>query len=428
MAIYRLSAQVIGRSSGRSATAAAAYRAGACIADERSGTAHDYSRRRGVVHTEVLAPANAPDWMKDRARLWNAVEAVEKRRDAQLSREVQLALPHELDAAQRLELVREFVRDAFVARGMIADLAVHAPHASGDGRNHHAHVMLTLRELTGDGFGKKERAWNETPVLEDWREQWGKAVNLALERAGIGERVDHRSYAERDAQGQALAEAPAPAVAVIVDLEAERARRQPEAAQGRELELPAAPEDRPVTAEDGMAAELAELAEQHRLEREGLEQAQRMAALDQERERQRREEQERRQLAERQARRAGREDRQREHRPGLLGRVWRAIAGWIDPQRERERQQAERREQEKARQERQEREQREREVLERRHAERAAQERAGLEQRQQENRERLEQRQAEQIRELPDEIAQRRQEERERGLDRELDRGDGWER
>jgi ATP-dependent exoDNAse (exonuclease V) alpha subunit len=395
VAIYRLSAQVIGRSSGRSATAAAAYRAGACIADERSGTAHDYSRRRGVVHTEVLAPPNAPDWMKDRERLWNAVEAVEKRRDAQLSREVQLALPHELDAAQRLELVRDFVREAFVSRGMIADLAVHAPHASGDERNHHAHVMLTLRELTGEGFGKKERAWNETPVLEGWREEWGKAVNLALERAGIAERVDHRSYAERDAQGQALAEAPAQAsqaVAVIVDMEAE----------------------------------------QHRLEREGLEQAQRMAALDQERERQRREEQERRQLAERQARRAGREDRQREHRPGLLGRIWRAIAGWIDPQRERERQEAQRREQEKARQDRQEREQREREGLERRQAERAAQDRAALEQRQQDSRERLEQRQAEQIKELPADIAQRKQEERERGLERDeergLDRGDRRER
>jgi len=162
MAIYRLSAQVISRSAGRSATAAAAYRAGVLIEDRRTGQAHDYERRSGVVHAEILAPENMPTWMMDREALWNAVEAVEKRKDAQLSREVQLALPHELDAAERLALVQDYVRQAFVAHGMVADIAIHAPHRQGDYRNWHAHVMLTMRAITVEGFGKKERAWNES--------------------------------------------------------------------------------------------------------------------------------------------------------------------------------------------------------------------------------------------------------------------------
>ena len=200
IAIYRLSAQVISRSAGRSATAAAAYRAGVLIEDRRTGQAHDYERRSGVVHAEILAPDNAPVWMTDRTALWNAVEIAEKRKDSQLSREVQLALPHELDASQRLSLVREYVRQAFVARGIIADLVIHAPHRQGDDRNFHAHVMLTMREITAEGFGQKARAWNETTLIEQWREEWGNAVNRALERAGQAQRVDHRSLDEQRAE------------------------------------------------------------------------------------------------------------------------------------------------------------------------------------------------------------------------------------
>lgn len=197
MAIYRFSAQVIGRSSGRSATAAAAYRAGAELRDERTGQEHDYTRRRGVIHSEIIAPDNAPEWMKDREQLWNAVEAAERRKDAQLSREVQLALPHQLTDEERLELVRGFVRDEFAARGMVADVSIHAADAKGDDRNHHAHVMLTMRSLTDTGFGNKAREWNDEKLLEHWRESWGHSVNQALERGGHPERVDHRSYADR---------------------------------------------------------------------------------------------------------------------------------------------------------------------------------------------------------------------------------------
>src|SRR5690349_10217359 len=119
MVAYRLSAQVIGRSTGRSATGAAAYRAACRIEDERTGRIRDYTRKGGVLHTEILAPENAPDWMRDRAKLWNAIERAEKRKDAQLCREILLKLPHELTREQQIELVREFVRDQCVAPGMI---------------------------------------------------------------------------------------------------------------------------------------------------------------------------------------------------------------------------------------------------------------------------------------------------------------------
>ena len=198
MADYRLSAQVISRSSGQSAVAAAAYRAGERLHDVRLGEAHDYRRKSGVLHSQIMAPANTPDWMKDRAQLWNAVEAAEKRKDAQLAREIQLSLPHELDHKARVELARRFVQEQFVDRGMIADLAIHTPGREGDDRNHHAHVMLTMRELTGEGFGMKAREWNGPDVLEGWREQWANHQNREFEKRGLDIRVDHRSY---EAQG-----------------------------------------------------------------------------------------------------------------------------------------------------------------------------------------------------------------------------------
>ena len=198
MATYRLEAKIIGRSQGRSATASAAYRAAERIDDARTGQSFDYTRKRGVLHSEILAPADTPAWMQDRVQLWNAVEKIEKRKDSQLARDLVLSLPHELTDAQRRDLVREFVSAEFVGQGMIADLSIHAPDRRGDDRNHHAHVMLTMRELAGDGFGKKVRAWNETEQLEQWREDWARAVNRHLERHGHAARIDHRSL---EAQG-----------------------------------------------------------------------------------------------------------------------------------------------------------------------------------------------------------------------------------
>jgi hypothetical protein len=198
MATYRLEAKIIGRSQGRSATGAAAYRAGAEIADARTGRDFDYTRKRGVLHTEILTPPGTPDWMSDRAQLWNAVERIEKRKDAQLAREILLSLPHELTTDQRRELVRDFARAEFVSAGMIADIAIHAPDRRGDERNHHAHILLTTRELAGDGFGPKAREWNDTARLEGWRVHWQEMVNRELERHGHDARVDHRSL---EAQG-----------------------------------------------------------------------------------------------------------------------------------------------------------------------------------------------------------------------------------
>tara|TARA_R100000935_G_C2839773_1_gene170289 strand:+ start:1047 stop:2342 length:1296 start_codon:yes stop_codon:yes gene_type:complete len=202
VAIYHLSAKVIGRSGGRSSVAAAAYRSGERLRDARQDREHDYTRKGGVVHTEILAPENAPDWMRERDQLWNAVEAIERRKDAQLAREIEVALPRELDRGARLELLRGFVQREFVDRGMIADMAVHEGKARDGQSQPHAHVMLTMRELTGDGFGKKDRSWNAPDLLVGWREAWAREANVALERAGRSERIDHRSLDAQRAEAE----------------------------------------------------------------------------------------------------------------------------------------------------------------------------------------------------------------------------------
>ena len=193
MAIYHFSAKMISRSTGRSAVAAAAYRTAERIEDHRQGLEHDYSNRSGVLHTEILAPDGTPEALRDRATLWNAVEQVERRKDAQLAREVTVALPHELTDAQRASLVRSFVQSAFVDRGMIADVALHAPGREGDERNHHAHIMLTTRSIGADGFEGKDRSWNSKELLEDWRESWADHANAYLREIEIGREIDHRS-------------------------------------------------------------------------------------------------------------------------------------------------------------------------------------------------------------------------------------------
>lgn len=198
MAIYHLTAKVISRSAGRSAVAAAAYRSGERLKDAREGKTHDYSRREDVEHSEIMAPETAPEWMRDREQLWNGVEAAERRSDAQLSREVEFALPRELSRAEQIETTRAFVQREFVDRGMVADIAIHAP-AGADGQEQpHAHVMLTMRSLTGAGFGPKTQEWNGKDTLENWRSAWADHANRALERAGHSARIDHRSY---EAQG-----------------------------------------------------------------------------------------------------------------------------------------------------------------------------------------------------------------------------------
>ena len=206
MAIYHLRATMISRSAGRSATGAAAYRSGELIHDHRTGLDFDYRARSGVEHVEILAPAHAPDWVHDRSELWNRVEAAETRKNSQLAREVRVALPAELSHEQRVALVRDFCQRSFVDRGMIADIALHAPGLTGDERNHHAHILLTTREIDADGFTTKNRDWNAVAVLEDWREAWAHDTNAALERAGHELRIDHRTLEAQRAEALELAQ------------------------------------------------------------------------------------------------------------------------------------------------------------------------------------------------------------------------------
>ena len=195
MAIYHFNAQMVSRSTGASAVAGAAYRSGECLTDERTGEQHDYRQRDDLDGAEILTPRESPAWAQDRARLWNAVEAAERRTDAQVAREIRVAIPRELRPDDGRTLVRDYAQRAFVDRGMVADIAYHG----GQGENPHAHVMLTTRTLTPDGFGKKNRDWNKKEHLATWRKDWAAHANRALERHGHADRIDHRTLAaQRD--------------------------------------------------------------------------------------------------------------------------------------------------------------------------------------------------------------------------------------
>ncbi|MFB9949572.1 Ti-type conjugative transfer relaxase TraA [Rhizobium puerariae] len=201
MAIYHLHVKVIGRKAGSSAVASAAYRSASRMRDERLDRVQDFSAKRGVVHSEVLLPENAPEAWSDRERLWNDVEAFEVRKDAQLAREVEFAIPREMTERQGIELARDFVQSEFVDQGMIADLNVHWDFAEDGSPKPHAHVMLTMRSVDENGFGQKVRDWNRTEMVERWRERWAEHVNERLAELDIDARIDHRSL---EAQGIGL--------------------------------------------------------------------------------------------------------------------------------------------------------------------------------------------------------------------------------
>jgi len=198
MAIYHFSAKVIARGAGRSAVAAAAYRSASRLNDERLDRAHDFTNKSGVVHSEVMLPEGAPAHLGDREKLWNAVEVAEVRKDAQLAREIEFAIPREMDLAEGIRLARDFVSREFVDRGMIADLNVHWDVGADGLAKPHAHVMLTMRDVNEEGFGAKVRDWNSTALLQEWRENWSTHVNERCAELGIEARIDHRSY---EAQG-----------------------------------------------------------------------------------------------------------------------------------------------------------------------------------------------------------------------------------
>lgn len=215
MAIYHLSVKLVTRGAGRSATAAVAYRAATRVPDERTGLVFDYSRKRGVEHTEILLPvrvAEAADWARDRTRLWNTAEAAENRKDARVAREYEVALPHELNAQQRRELVHCFARELAERHGCAVDVAIHAPHRAGDARNHHAHLLATTRAVTECGLGAKtdielkdadrtkRGLCSGKRELVAIRERWAALVNEHLAERGHDARVDHRSLATQGAE------------------------------------------------------------------------------------------------------------------------------------------------------------------------------------------------------------------------------------
>ena len=210
MAIYHLSMKPISRASGRSAVAASAYRSAECLTNERDGLTHDFTGRHGVEHCEIVVAQGADaEWALDRSALWNAAEQSENRKDARVAREFEIALPHELNSEQRLELTREFAQGLADRHGTAVDFAIHAPHGEIDGRNFHAHLMMTTRAVNSEGLGDKtaierENKWlaaNNLPLtqvqLVEIRQSWEQTANEHLARAGLEIQIDHRSHMER---------------------------------------------------------------------------------------------------------------------------------------------------------------------------------------------------------------------------------------
>ncbi|MGH8180300.1 MAG: MobQ family relaxase, partial [Steroidobacteraceae bacterium] len=216
MAIYQLQIKAVTRGTGRTATSAAAYRAGERIRDERTGALYDHRKRTDVLHKEIFLPSrlegSVPEmgWARDRSTLWNSAEKAEQRRDSRVAREFQVSLPQELSAEQRVALARTFSREVADRYNVAVDLAIHAPRPEGDPRNYHAHLLATTREVTPDGLGPKTgldrtggiRSELGLPTMRqeftNLRAQWAELANAALREAKVEARIDHRSL---EAQG-----------------------------------------------------------------------------------------------------------------------------------------------------------------------------------------------------------------------------------
>ncbi|RBM04578.1 MobQ family relaxase [Novacetimonas cocois] len=211
MALYRAETKPISRKDGRSAVAAAAYRSGASLVDDRTGNAHDYTRRRGVVATGIITPDGQGC---ERNALWNGAEAAEKRKDGRTAREWVIALPAELTDQQRLDLTAQFSRSLAERFGVAVDFAIHRPGREGDQRNHHAHVLTTTRQISRDASGalvfgdkaqpelsdaqlRKQGIEKGAVLVEEVRALWETQANAALEAAGEAERIDRRSLKAR---------------------------------------------------------------------------------------------------------------------------------------------------------------------------------------------------------------------------------------
>ncbi|MBE0090490.1 conjugal transfer protein [Raoultella planticola] len=190
MAIFHLEFKIVKRSEGMSSCRKAAYHARCRITDDRTGNTYDFGHRTDLFHHQILSPDSAPSHIiESSTTLWNEVERVERQKDGQTARYFDIAIPCELSNEDKIKLVAEYCQKNFVDKGMIADIAFH----DLNGENPHAHVMLTLKPITVDGFGKKERSWNDKKNVILWRESWSTLTNRYLEAAGTEERIDHRS-------------------------------------------------------------------------------------------------------------------------------------------------------------------------------------------------------------------------------------------
>ena len=189
MAIYHFSVKTFSRNSIKTIVASAAYRAGTKLTHfDSSGVTlgqYDYSKKTDVFLSEILSPLTAPTWSRNRQELWNKVEQSETRKNARLAREIELSIPVELSNQQRVTLVRDFVNDILVSDGMVADIAYHG----FNGHNPHAHILLTTREITKDGFSKKRRDWDSKANLIQWRKLWEFTANEMLKKAGYEEQI-----------------------------------------------------------------------------------------------------------------------------------------------------------------------------------------------------------------------------------------------
>ena len=194
MASYHLHVDPIQRSKGHSSVAAIAYRAGEKLHNEYDGITHDYTRKSGVVHSEIMLPQNAPKEFQDRSTLWNAVEKSERRWDSQTARDMDIALPIEFDLQENISLVKDYINENFVDKGMCVDFAIHDTKSG----NPHVHIMLTTRNVSEDGFKLKNRDWNQKKMLMQWRKSWADICNERYHAKGIDERIDHRTL---EAQG-----------------------------------------------------------------------------------------------------------------------------------------------------------------------------------------------------------------------------------
>lgn len=214
MATYHFHLQIIGRASGRSTVAtsaytsgssvkvvyvrsiinSAAYRASEKLEDISQNITHDFTRKSGVVYSDILLPENAPESFKDRQTLWNAVEQKENRSNSRFAREIDVSLPREFDLDEQKQVLKEYVTNNFVKEGMCADISI---HDKGDG-NPHAHILLTVRDVDKNGFKEKHdksrKEWNKTENMEKWRREWAEVNNKKFAEKGLDIRIGHRSY------------------------------------------------------------------------------------------------------------------------------------------------------------------------------------------------------------------------------------------